>query len=324
MRDLVIIGGGAASQAAAMYALGKQIDFLLVCDRFGGRVGPAAPADRDYLVGSILVHYDSPDHEDAEQQLIGSSAVRVFERQIAHQPGRVLYDKAVGLRRDGPEFVVETEHGAVVRSGAVLLATGAAPRALAGVPGNHLVKPLGHRCTHSGAALAGKAVAVIGASEQALYTAAELARSARMVYLVLPTVQRAERPEMAMLQRQSNIEVLPGYGLIEVRGEGTVSEIMIGAGGEVITLEVQAAFADMGYAPASSLVRNMVKTGSDGFIQVDRGFATSVPGLFAAGDVTRPEGEQVLAAIGDGARAARSAHFYLLTRPTAFAVGQGR
>jgi thioredoxin reductase len=99
---------------------------------------------------------------------------------------------------------------------------------------------------------------------------------------------------------------------------------VLAAGAERLTLEVDAAFADLGFEPASALVRHLVKTGPDGFIQVNRGFATSVPGLFAAGDVTCPEGEHVLAAIGDGARAARSAHFYLLTRPMARAIGQGR
>lgn len=324
MRDLVIIGGGAASQAAAMYAIGKQINFLLVCDRIGGRVEPASPADRDYLVNNILVHFDFPDPEEAEQQLIGGSAVRLFERQLARQPGRVLYDRAVALRRDGHEFVVETEHGAVVRSGAVILATGAAPRPLDGIPGARLVRPIGHTTSYSGAALAGKAVAVIGASEQALYTAAELARAASKVYLVLPSAEGAERPEVVLLQRQPNVEVLPGFALVEARGELAVRELVVAAAGEMLTLAVEAAFADMGYAPASALVRHLARTGPDGFIQVDRGFATSVPGLFAAGDVTRPEGEHVLAAIGEGARAARSAHFYLLTRPMARAVGLGR
>ncbi len=324
MRDLVIIGGGAASQAAAMYALGKQIDFLLICDRFGGRVEPAAPADRDYLVGSILVHYEYPDPEDAEQQLIGSSAVRLFERQLARQPERVLHDRATAVRRDGQGFVIETQQGALISAGAVIVATGAAPRCLEDVPGAQLLGWLGYQATSRASAFAGKAVAVIGDSEQALYSAAELSSEARQVYLVLPTADVAERPEVALLQRQPNVEVLPGYRVREIRGETVARQLLLEGPAGAMTIEVDGAFADVGFEPASSLVRSLVKTGPDGFIQVDRGFATSVPGLFAAGDVTRPEGEQVLAAIGDGARAARSAHFYLLTRPTARAVGLGR
>lgn len=324
MRDLVIIGGGAASQAAAMYALGKQIDFLLICERLGGRVEPAAPADRDYLVGSILVHFDYPDAEEEERQLIGSSAVRLFERQLARQPGRTLSDRVTAVRREGPHFVVETAQGGPIPAGAVIVATGAAPRGLEGVPGGHLLTWLGHSATHSAAALAGGAVAVIGDSDQAIYSAAELAGEARQVYLALPTLGRAESPEVAMLQRRPNVEVLPGHRLAEVRGASSASAVVLVAGDQRLTLAVDAAYADLGFEPASSLVRHMVRTGPGGFIQVDRGFATSVPGLFAAGDVTHPEGEHVLAAIGDGARAARSAHFYLLTRPRARAVGQAR
>lgn len=324
MRDLVIIGGGAASQAAAMYALGKQIDFQLICDRFGGRVEPAAPADRDYLVGSILVHFDYPDAEEEEQQLIGSSAVRLFERQLARHPGRVLHDRVKAVRREGQQFVVETEGGSKMLAGAVIVATGAAPRCLDGVPGGHLVSWLGHSTTHHTAALADKILAVIGDSEQAIYTAAELSGGARQVYLVLPRAEQAERPEVALLQRQPNVEVLPGYRLLEARGAATVSQLVLEGEGRLLVLAVDGALADLGHEPASALVRSLVKTGPEGFIQVDRGFATSVPGLFAAGDVTGPEGEHVLAAIGDGARAARSAHFYLLTRTTARAVGLGR
>lgn len=323
MRDLVIIGGGAASQAAAMYALGKQIDFLLICDRFGGRVEPATQADRDYLVGAILVHFDYPDAEEEEQQLIGSSAVRLFERQLSRQPGRVLHDRVTAVRREGQQYVVETEQGEPIVAGAVIVATGASPTPRAELPGGQLVTWLYSGTTQHLGSTAGKVVAVVGDSEQALYTAAELAREAGQVILALPRVSSADRPEVLLLQSQPNLELLVGCQLVEARGADTVRQVVLAGEDGTRTLAVDAVFADVGYEPASALVRHLVKTGPDGFIQVDRGFATSEPGLFAAGDVTRPEGEHVLAAIGDGARAARSAHFYLLTRTAAYAVGQG-
>lgn len=324
MRDLVIIGGGAASQAAAMYAHGKQMDFLLICDRFGGRVEPAAPADRDYLVGSIIVHFDYPDAEEEEQQLIGSSAVHLFERQLSRLPECVLHDRATAVRREGQHFVVETAQAGAIAAGAVIVATGAAPRRLDHLPGSHLVERLDYSTTHHVAALAGKAVAVVGDSEPALYTAAELSRTARQVYLVLHDAELAERSEVLLLQRQANVEVLPGYRLTEAHGNGAVERIVLEREGQQQHLAAECVLVDPGFEPASALVSHLVKTRPDGFIHVDRGFATSVPGLFAAGDVTRPEGEHVLAAIGDGARAARSAHFFLLTRPATHAVGQGR
>jgi thioredoxin reductase len=85
-------------------------------------------------------------------------------------------------------------------------------------------------------------------------------------------------------------------------------------------LTVDTIFTDLGYEPATALVQGLVEQTAEGYIKVNRRAATSVPGLFAAGDVTRSEGEQVLTAIGDGARAARSAHFYVLTSIAANAV----
>lgn len=325
MRDLVIIGGGAASQAAAMYALGKQIDFVLIGEQLGGRVEPARPADRDYLVGSILVHFDRPDEEEEEQVLIGSSAVHGFERQLRAHPERFLQDRVTDLRRQGGDFVVETAASGPVVAGAVIVATGARPRRFERLNGSaRLIPDLGHGCTRHMADLLGKTVAVVGETEQALYSAAEFANHARQVYLVLPSSKGAPAADLALLGRRSNITVLAGYQVVEVFGESTARMLVLQAGDEVFSLDVDMAFADLGAEPASDLVSHLVDIRNGGFIRIDERYATTAPGLFAAGDVTRAEGEQVLSAIGDGARAARSAHFYILTRSSSRAVGSGR
>ncbi|MFV9506022.1 MAG: NAD(P)/FAD-dependent oxidoreductase [Oscillochloridaceae bacterium umkhey_bin13] len=321
MYDLVIIGGGAASQAAAMYAHGKQIDFLLISDRIGGRVEPIAAADFDYSLGNILIHFDYPDAEEEERQLIGSSAVRLFERQLSRQVGRVLSDQVMRVEKLGQHFLVQTLQAGPIAAATVIVATGAAPRRLTGVPGAELVQGLGHGRTSRAADVADKSVAVIGDSEQALYSAADLASRARQVALVLPNAPSSDSVPLSLVQRRPNIELFPGFQVHEVRPLDEGCELLLVCGEQRLNLIVDAAFADLGCEPASSLVGHMARTSADGFIQVDRGFATSVSGLFAAGDVTHPEGEQVLAAIGDGARAARSAHFYLLTRPRSRMVG---
>lgn len=323
MYDLVIIGGGAASQAAAMYALGKQINFLLICEHFGGRaIEPAADIDRDYQISNILIHFDRPDAEHEERQLIGGSAVNLFARQLGWQPERLRKGQVVSVDRVGSQYLIETTDGEQISAGAVILATGATPRRLEGVAGADLLQPLGHRARQQTAALVGREVAVIGASEQAVYYAAELAETARRVYLVLPAEAAAERPDVALLARRRNVELLPGFQPVAIRSDAEHQSLLVGREQELIELAVAATFADLGAEPASALVRHLARTGADGFVQVDRSFATSAPGLFAAGDVTCPGDEQVLATMGDGARAARSAHFYLLTRPTARAVGQ--
>ncbi len=314
MHDLVIIGGGAASQAAAMYALGKQIDFLLICERLGRPDALVAQPEFDEVVADVCIDLRYPDLQDEEHHLIGSSAVHLFERQLSRQPTRLLLDRVVRVDQFGSRFVIDTQRVKGLNAGAVIVATGAAPRRLDAVTGAELLIGMVHGVTSHSDEVAGMVVAVIGDSEQAIYNAADLSRQARHVYLLLLHAHAVELPEVQLVRRRPNLEVLAGYRLLEVRGTSTARELLLVRGDEPLTLVVDCAFADPGSEPASSLVRHMARTSTDGFIQVDRGFATSVPGLFAAGEVTHPEGEQVLASIGDGARAARSAHFYLLTR----------
>lgn len=314
MYDLIIIGGGAASQSAAMYAQGKQLNFLMICEHLGGKVEPAAAEGRDYQLGKLLIHYDTPDEQESDDHLIGSSVVHQFERQLKHLRDRLLEDKVSGLRLEGATFAVETSGSGVKRARSVILATGAQPRRL-DLPGvaEHLVANLGYNTTHHGETLRGREIAVIGMTDEALLSAAEFAQSAAKVYLVVPQLDAAERPEIAALANFRNVEVLQGYRVAEVKGEPLSRRLVLERDGMRRALSVDSIFVDLGYEPATGLIKDLAEQTAEGYVKVNRRNATSVPGLFAAGDVTRSEGEQVLTAIGDGARAARSAHFYVLT-----------
>jgi len=321
MYDLIIIGGGAASQSAAMYAQGKQLNFLIICERLGGKVEPASAEGRDYQIGKILVHYDKPDDEEADEQLLGSSVVHQFGRQLRHLPDRILEDQVSGLSLDGVNFAIETSSSGVKHARAVIIATGARPRhlSLAGVA-EHLITNLGHKTTHHSEELRGREIAVIGATDQALLSAAEFAQSAAKVYLVLPQGNATERPELAALSSLPNIELLPDYQVVDVKSEPLGRRLVLERNGARRTINVDGVFVGLGYEPEIGLVQDLVERTSEGYIRVTRRNATSVPGLFAAGDVITAEGEQVLTAIGDGARAARSAHFYILTTLASRAV----
>ncbi|NTW00061.1 MAG: NAD(P)/FAD-dependent oxidoreductase [Oscillochloris sp.] len=321
MYDLIIIGGGAASQSAAMYAHGKQLNFLLICEHLGGKVEPVASEGRDYQFGKMLVHYDKPDDAESDEQLIGSSVVHQFERQLKHLHDRILEDQVSGLGLEGSLFAVETKNSGVKQARAVIVATGARPRHLnlSGIA-DHLITNLGYNTTHHGDTLRGREVAVIGATDQALLSAAEFAQSAAKVYLVVPQLEATDRPELAALSSIQNVELLPGYRVADVKGEPLGRRLVLERDGTRRALTVDAIFVSLGYEPETALVQELVEQTSEGYIRVDRQNATSVPGLFAAGDVTGSEGEQVLTAIGDGARAARSAHFYVLTSLASRAV----
>jgi alkyl hydroperoxide reductase subunit AhpF len=121
-------------------------------------------------------------------------------------------------------------------------------------------------------------------------------------------------PLAQALRTRPNVEALAGYQVQQVVGVTNVQELVVARDDEIRRLRIDAAFVDLGLVPNSMMVRSIVQTDLDGFIWVDDRNATTQPGLFAAGDVTTAFGEQVLIAIGEGARAALSAYDYLLAR----------
>lgn len=299
MRELVIIGGGAAALAAGMYALGKQLDFVMIYESLGGKAGW-----RQNLVGQ----------EEAEY-LAGEEAVRIFERKIAMQTDRTIRDTVTAVHRSDYGFRVETRNHGVLEALAVIVATGATPVRLKAPGAQELLgQGLGYSVTTHAHLLAGKTAAVIGATHRALRGVAELARTAEKVYLIVSEPHDVSLPMMHAISQRPNVEILAGYTVDEVAGPMNVEEIVVSREGQQRRIPVDAAFVDLGLRPCSECVQHLVRTNQDGFIWVDERMATTVPGIFAAGDVTTSFGEQVLIAIGDGARAALSAYDYLLMR----------
>jgi len=302
MYELIIVGGGPAGLSAAIYALGKQLNFLLIYEDLGGKAGR-----RQYLAGQVATEY-----------LAGEEAVRQFERTLSSQTDRTLNDRVISVDQQDGGFLITTEHHGVYESVTVIVATGASSRQLL-VPGATalLGQGLGYSITTHAPLLAGKTAAVIGGSSRALRGVVELAHTAARVYLIIPDWNTMGAPMVQAVQHLPNIEVLPGYQVREVVGPTHVSEVVVTYEGQEQRLRVDAAFVDLGLIPNSAIVQPLAQMDDDGFIVVDQRNATTVPGLFAAGDVTTALAEQVLIAIGDGARAAVSAYDYHLLRSPA-------
>lgn len=322
MHDLIIIGGGAAALAATSSALGKHLNVLIIYEHLGGKTGQRLTlrSEEDYLVGHILVHLAFPEEQPVgEAQLAGEETVHLFERQVKARSGVTLRDRVTKITKIDDVFHVETLRSGVKKGAAVVVATGVTPRTL-DVPGarDFLGMGIGYSPTTHAILLEGKTTAVIGTSIRALRGAIELSRTAERVYLVEPEAVDAAHPLVAVLKQRPNVEFLEGYAVKEVLGVSTIEQVVVTRGGETRSLHVDAAFADLGLIPNSDMVRGFAETDSNGFIVVDHNNATSVPGLFAAGDVTTAFGEQVLIAIGEGARAALSAHDYLLAHPVVY------
>jgi thioredoxin reductase len=322
MYDVIIVGGGAAALSAASYALSKKLNMLMIYDKLGGKAGQnfTVHTEQDYLVGHILVHLALAEQAPVgEAQFAGKETVQLFERQIKARSGIVMNDRVTTIKRSGDMFLVETGNNGIHQSAAVIVATGVKPRSL-DVPGarEYLGMGLGYSPTTVAPQLAGKKAAVLGTSLRGLRGAGELARSAEKVYLVAVDQTNLITPLVNLLRQQPNVEVLEGYTVKEVRGDDTINDVVLERHGQERVLDVDAAFVDLGLTPNSDMVRNLVQLNQDGFIWVDDRNATTEPGMFAAGDVTTSFGEQVLIAIGDGARAALGAYDYILSRPLAY------
>ena len=299
MYDVMVIGGGPAALSAAFYTMGKAVNWLLLCEDLGGKVGwlesLAGPDRQHYLPGNELVH--------------------LLTRRLMAQPERMIYDRALSVTRRAMTFAVETREHGVQDAATLIVATGARPIML-DVPGaQRLVeRGLGYSITTYAHLAAGKHVAVIGTTPRALSGAAELARSVARLSLIAPHASGLATPLGSALRQQPHVEVFENYEVLEVIGQTMVEALRIARDGQTRQLEVDRAFVDLGLVPNSELVQGIATTDADGFIVVNAGQETTLPGLFAAGDVTTAFGEQVLAAIGDGARAAMSTYDYLLAR----------
>jgi thioredoxin reductase len=293
---MIIIGGGAAGLSAAMYALGKQLDFLVVY------ADPGKAGTQQRLTGQA-----------DEELLAGAEAVRLFERRITSQSNRTLRDRVADVAQVNGHFHVITQHHGVVEGSALIIATGASPLPLDAPGARALVGyGLGYSVTTHAHLLVGRSVAVIGSSIRALRGVTELARTAAQIYLIAPDSTGLAMPLAQNLRRRHNVDILEGYRVTEVVGSTNIQQLVVEYAGHVRRLTVDAAFVDLGLQPNSGFARRLVRTDQEGFIWVDDRNGTNVPGVFAAGDVTTAFGEQILIAIGDGARAALSAYDYLL------------
>ena len=267
----LIIGGGPAGLAAASYGLGKRLDVLLVCAGFGGKAG-----QRQQLAGQAT-----------REMLAGEEAFTALRQTVAAQPRRIVEDQVIGLIKRDELFHVLMER-TTLHAPAVIIATGAHPTRLGIADEQQL---LGHGlgysiATHAHLA-AGREVAVVGATERALRGVAELVQIAARIVLIAPFPGALNSALGQRLRADPRVHVLEGYTVSEVESSaGAVHAIRVARSGQVQRLPVQAVFVDLGLVPNTQMVRQMVRLDEHGFIVVDDRNQTSLPGLFAAGDVT--------------------------------------
>ncbi len=301
--DVLIVGGGPAGAAAAVYAARKGIRTGVLAERFGGQV-----LDTMAIENFISVpHTEGPKFAAALEQHVRGYGVDIINLQRATG----IIPAAGGLTE------VQLASGAAVRARALILAPGARWRQM-NVPGEDEYRNKGVAyCPHcDGPLFKGKRVAVIGGGNSGVEAAIDLAGIVAHVTLIEFDAQlRADAVLQRKLASLPNTTVITSALSTEVHGDGSkvvglsykdrVSEAMH-------RLDLDGIFVQIGLVPNTEWLKGVVALSPRGEIEVDARGETSVPGVFAAGDATTVPYKQIVIAAGDGAKAALSAFDYLI------------
>jgi alkyl hydroperoxide reductase subunit F len=297
MYDLIIIGGGPAGLTAAIYAIRKRLNSLLISPDLGGKAGA-----RMIMEGV-----------DTYQVINGADLVQRFRNEIEYLDFARELEKVVKLERWGRNYVATTNSGLRMESKSVILATGADAVRLA-VPGadRFFMRGVAYSTVSYAPLYLHKQVALVGAGGLGLRGAAELASVASKLYLIAPTHGELDTPLGRRLQKAENVTLLENWTPVAVEGDTFARQLVVrGPDGGDSVLDVDAIFVELGLRPHSELVQDLANIDEQGRVVVNCATETGVPGLFAAGDVTNLPSEQVLIAIGEGAKAALAAYEYL-------------
>lgn len=298
MYDLIVIGGGPAGLTATVYAIRKRLNVLLLTKDLGGKTNfhLALPWIEEYQV------------------IRGLETVNKFRSELEYLDFARQMDTAEKIEKRDDRFLVETRGGSVLESKAVIAATGARQVRL-DVPGEKefTMKGLCYSALSYAPLFIDRTAIVIGDEELALRSAAELATVARRVYLVRAEEREAASPLWMKLQTAANVVILNGHQAVEIKGDQFARVLVTkDPSGRIVEYEADGMFVEKALAPQSDIVKGLAELDERGRIIVDCANCTNVPGLFAAGDVTNSYAEQVLIAVGEGAKAALSAYEYLL------------
>jgi alkyl hydroperoxide reductase subunit F len=302
--DVLIVGGGPAGAAAAVYAARKGIRTGLLAERMGGQTMDTMSIENFISV----LETDGPKFAAALEQHAKQYDVDIMNLQRASKLVQAGEDGLIG---------VEMQNGAVLRSKTVILSTGARWREV-NVPGEQEYRNKGVAyCPHcDGPLFKGKRVAVIGGGNSGVEAAIDLAGIVGHVTLLEFGEQlRADAVLVAKLKSLPNVVVHTQAQTTEITGAGgKVNGISFTdrTNGEARHVELEGVFVQIGLVPNSEWLKGTLELSKHGEIVVDNRGQTSLPGVFAAGDVTTVPFKQIIIATGDGAKAALGAFDHLI------------
>ena len=299
MYDLIIIGGGPAGLTAAVYAIRKRLNVLLVSKDLGGKTN---------------YHLALPWIENYHQVIKGLEIVNKFRNELEYLDFARHIESVTKVEKKDEHFIVTTKGGAALESKAVILATGTRQVRM-DVPGEkeYTMKGLCYSALSYAPLFIDRTVLVIGDDELALRSVGELATVAKEVTMVCASDENLGTPLGQKLQQAGNVKVMKDCEIVEVQGDEYARKLILkDKTGQLKEFEADGIFVEKALTANTNMVKDLAELDQQGRIIVDNMGCTSIPGLFAAGDMTNNYAEQVLIAVGEGAKAALSAYDYLL------------
>ncbi|AWJ92412.1 alkyl hydroperoxide reductase subunit F (plasmid) [Azospirillum baldaniorum] len=303
--DVLVIGGGPAGAAAAIYAARKGIRTGVAAERFGGQVLDTMAIENFISVS----HTEGPKLATALEQHVKEYEVDVMNLQRA--------EKLIPAEGPGGLIEIQLANGASLKSKTVILSTGARWRQM-GVPGEDEYRNKGVAyCPHcDGPLFKGKRVSVIGGGNSGVEAAIDLAGIVAEVTLIeFDSQLRADEVLQRKLRSLPNVRVITSGLTTEVHGDGTKVTGLSYKNrntGEVHRIDLEGIFVQIGLVPNTEWLKGSVALSPRGEIEVDARGQTSIPGVFAAGDATTVPYKQIIIAMGEGSKAALSAFDYLI------------
>lgn len=301
MYDLLIIGSGPAGLGAAIY---------------GERAGlNLAVMDRSPISGGQVLTTYEVDNYLGLPEISGSDISERFREHADKLGVSFLTAEVESIEDFGEKKIVHTDEGDY-EARAVILATGAT-HAMLGVEGEMKLAGMGvsYCATCDGAFFRGRTVAVVGGGDVAVEDAIFLAGICKKVYLIhrRDALRAADSLQKKLMSHQ-NVEVLWNSEVSKIQGDDIVESLLVyqNQTKEETVLEVNGVFIAVGVIPNTEMFKGLVEMDERGYILADESCVTSVPGIFAAGDIRKKALRQIITAVADGANAVNSVQSYFI------------
>jgi len=300
MHDTIIIGAGPAGLSAAIYLVRKKMKTLVLAEEFGGQMAKSSEVE-NYL-GFIKL-----------------SGIELTQKFIDHAEAIGTEVKTIKV-----EEIVKIESGFAVKTSeetfqtkSIIITSGKTPRKL-GIPGEEdfMGRGVSYCATCDGPLFCDKTVAVVGGGNSALDSALELEKYAAKVYMInLNADFQGDEIRKDCVSSSAKIEVINEAETTEILGDNLMTGLKYKTkNGEEKEIACSGVFVEIGWAPATEIVKNLVELNDKQEIKINRNNQTSCDGIYGAGDVTDEPNKQIIIAAGEGAKAALNAWQWLVLK----------